>query len=112
MRKTAALVLTLAMVLTSISMAVARGQNPDIGTEMVICTGVGMTTVTIGPDGEPVETTHICPDSLSIFAATFALPALVQPEPRLLAHLSPSVSAPHRAAEALTPSARGPPASV
>ncbi len=65
-----ALFLSLMLVFTSVSMAVARGQSPDIGADMVVCTGVGMLTISIGPDGEPVQTPHICPDAMGLFGMT------------------------------------------
>lgn len=107
-----AYVLTLVLILTSLSFAAARGTNPDAGTEIVICSGVGMTTITIGPDGQPVEKTHICPDGATIFAADFALPGLERPESLLTAHLVMAVPLPVAARKVLSPSARGPPAPV
>ena len=104
-----ALFLSLTLTLTSYSMAVARGQNQDIGTDMVICTGVGMITITIGPDGEPVETTHICPDAMTIFAAaitTHDIPA--QPTALQWRVMVPEATLTHPQ-ETLSPSARGPP---
>lgn len=107
-----ALFLSLTLVLTSYSMAAARGQNPDRGTDMVICTGVGMTTITIGPNGEPVETTHICPDAMSIFAATVAMPNIMA-QPGTLQWRVAFANAPTAlAAQTLCPSARGPPLDV
>lgn len=106
------LFLSLTLALTSISMAAARGQNPDMGTDMVICTGVGMTTISIGADGEPVKTTHICPDSLSIFAVALAsinTPALPTPVQWRAAPPADTLIAPQ---ESLPPSARGPPLAV
>ncbi len=104
-----ALFLSLTLVLTSYSMAVARGQSPDIGTDMVICTGVGMITITIGPDDEPVETTHICPDAMSIFAAAmtaYDIPA--QPTAMQWRVMVPDTTL-IQPQETLSPSARGPP---
>ncbi len=104
--------LSLTLVLTSFSMAMARGQNPDMGTDMVICTGVGMVTITIGADGEPVETAHICPDAMSIFAAT----TITHDIPAPLTALQWRVMAPDtvltQPQETLSPSARGPPLDV
>ncbi len=104
-----ALFLSLTLVLTSYSLAVARGQSPDVGTDMVICTGVGMITMTIGADGEPTETAHICPDAVSLFVATLTkqdMPAQSfamqwrAPVPKTLNLQRQQV---------LSPSARGPP---
>lgn len=107
-----ALFLSLTLVLTSYSMAVARGQNPDRGTDMVICTGVGMTTITIGPDGTPVKTTHICPDAMSIFAATVALPNIPAQTMAMQWRVRPTNTVITQPAETLCPSARGPPLDV
>lgn len=107
-----ALVLSLVLVLTSYSMAVARGQSPDVGTEMVICTGVGMITMTIGSDGEPVETAHICPDAMSLFATAL----LAQDIPAQAATMQWRAVVPdaliRQPQETLSPSARGPPLAV
>lgn len=107
-----ALFLSLTLVLTSYSVAVARGQNPDIGTGLVICTGVGMTTITVGPDGEPVATTHICPDAMSFFATSIGGQIFsAQPKAMQWRIKLPKASA-VRPAETLSPSARGPPLDV
>ncbi len=107
-----ALFLSLMLALTSYSMAVARGQSPDIGTDMVICTGVGMVTITIGPDGEPVEATHICPDAMSIFAATMT-PHDIPAQPTALQwRVMVPDAALTQPQETLSPSARGPPLDV
>jgi len=107
-----ALFLSLLLAFTSLSFASARGQNPDLGTEIVICTGVGMTTITLGADGEPIETTHICPDGTSIFSASFTLPVIEQPQTRLVARVTMDAVTPLITLEELSPSARGPPALV
>jgi len=104
-----AIFLSLSLVITSFSMAVARGQNPDFGTDIVICSGVGMTTITIGPDGEPIKKTHICPDGLSIFVAIFA-PVIIPVQPSAMQWRAvPVVAAFTRLLQTLSPSARGPP---
>ncbi|SPF75203.1 hypothetical protein ALP8811_00188 [Aliiroseovarius pelagivivens] len=109
-----AYVLAFALTITSFALADARGDNPDIGGafEMVLCTGTGMTTITLGPDGEPVESVHLCPDGTSIFAASFALPAMDAPATRLVARTVPSQVTPLVGRDELSPSARGPPALV
>ncbi len=104
-----ALLLSLTLALTSYSMAMARGQSPDIGTDMVICTGVGMITMTIGADGEPVKATHICPDAMSIFAATLAAPALPIQPTAMGWRAAPFTDATTAPQETLSPSARAPP---
>jgi len=111
-----AYVLALVLTVTSFSFAQARGTNPDMGpdmgVEMVICTGVGLTTISVGADGQPIETTHVCPDAAQLFAASFVMPQLVAPEARLVARMSRvTVTTPITQHE-LSPSARGPPARV
>lgn len=69
MRAYLALALSLVLVLTSHSMAQARGMAAPAG-EMVICTGSGYVTVLTDAEGQPVGPSHICPDcALSLFAA-------------------------------------------
>lgn len=113
-RAVCAYVLAFALTITSFALADARGDNPDIGgaLEMVLCTGTGMTTITLGPDGEPIESVHLCPDGTSIFAASFALPSLDTPETPVIAHIVPSRAVAHLGRDELSPSARGPPALV
>ncbi|MCF6317049.1 MAG: hypothetical protein L3J30_12385 [Marinosulfonomonas sp.] len=65
--------------------------------------------MTIGPGGEPVQTTHICPDAMSIFAAitiTHDIPA--QPTALQWRVMVPEVAL-AQPQETLCPSARGPP---
>lgn len=106
-----AYVLTLSLGLAGISLAHARGENADMdkAIDMVICTGVGMVTFVIGPDGEPVESVHLCPDGAQMIAATFAIPMLVAPQTRMFAQLSPVSWMSWSGREELAPSARGPP---
>lgn len=60
------LIVTLA--LTGQTMASARGQAQAAG-EIVICAGTAVTTITVDRNGQPVKTTHICPDmALSLLA--------------------------------------------
>ena len=100
----------LALTLASFVLADARGASHDIGYDAVICTGVGMVTITLGPDGQPVETAEPCPDGTSIFAASFALPELARPDAQLLAQIVRPTGAPLFEQDELSPSARGPPA--
>ncbi|MHA6266083.1 hypothetical protein [uncultured Aliiroseovarius sp.] len=113
-RAFAAYVLALLLTVTSFSLAQARGSSPDVGAaiEMVICTGVGMTTLSVGPDGEPIESVHLCPDGAQIFAAEFSVPTFDRPELRIVSHIVPMQVLAHVGRTELTPSARGPPALV
>ena len=58
------LTLTLAFLIavTSQQMAVARGAMMDAAGQVVLCTGHGVQTVTIGRNGDPIKVVHICPD--------------------------------------------------
>lgn len=107
-----AYVLALALTVTSFSLADARGSSPDLtgAFDLVLCTGTGMTTITMSSDGEPIESVHLCPDGTSIFSADFAIPALNAPEARLVARIVPSRVTYTPGRSELTPSARGPPA--
>ncbi len=107
-----AYVLALVLTVTGFSFAQARGVHPDMGMEMVICTGVGMTTITVGPDGAPIETNHVCPDAAQSFVAAFALPVVLRPEARLVGVVTPQVTPLVGSHQELSPSARGPPALV
>ncbi|SEV99691.1 hypothetical protein SAMN05444851_0765 [Aliiroseovarius sediminilitoris] len=106
--------LALALTVASFSLAYARGGSPDMdkAIELVICTGVGMVTMTIGPDGEPVESIYLCPDGAQMFAAAFAFPVVHMPEARLINRITPMNSASFLGRPSLTPSARGPPALI
>lgn len=62
------LFLILALALTGQTLASARGQAQAAG-EIVICAGTAVTTITVDRNGQPVKTTHICPDmALSLLA--------------------------------------------
>lgn len=109
MRNVTAYLAAMALTLASLVLADARGASHDIGAEAVICTGAGMITITLGPDGQPVETAEACPDGTSIFAASFSLPVIPRPEARLITHLASPVGTALTSHDALSPSARGPP---
>lgn len=109
-----AYLLAFALTITSFALADARGENPDMNGafDMVLCTGTGMTTITLGPDGEPIESVHLCPDGTSIFSASFVVPDVTAPEIRLVSHSVPVQVVDLLGRDELTPSARGPPALV
>ncbi|MCB1389437.1 MAG: hypothetical protein KDK12_09930 [Rhodobacteraceae bacterium] len=61
--------LVLTLVSGSVTMASARHQAQAVG-EVVICTGYGLTTITIDENGNPVTGEPIlCPDCLPALAA-------------------------------------------
>ncbi|MDU8929874.1 hypothetical protein RXV86_21010 [Alisedimentitalea sp. MJ-SS2] len=68
LRTYAGIVLTLMLVLTSQSMAVARGM-PNATGEIILCTSEGIVSVAVDENGQPVDPPHICPDcAMSLFA--------------------------------------------
>ncbi|WP_420396905.1 hypothetical protein [Nioella sp.] len=69
-----ALLLALMLAMTSVSMAVARGGMSMTGS-MILCIDADQQVVPLGPDGEPMETTHACPD------CTIGTLALTEPQP-------------------------------
>lgn len=108
-RRLTSLLLALTLALTSVTMAVARGQTRLAG-EVVICSGAGVTTITVDQNGQPVHQIHICPDMvLGLMAALDApAPVVLRPQTRaeaLLAH-----HATREVAQAVPqPKARSPP---
>lgn len=69
-----ALLLSLMLVVTSHSMAVARGMPGPAG-QMVICTGTGPVMISVDEDGQPTGPAHICPDAaLSLIQVAFDSP--------------------------------------
>ena len=78
-RKYLAAFCALLLVVTSHSMAQARGTT-DADGQIVICTGTGPITVLVDGDGQPMERGHVCPDcAMSLFAgegAPFDTPVL------------------------------------
>ncbi len=106
--------LCLALALGSVSMAVARGQAVALskgGVTIVICSGYGVTTITLDDQGNPIGPIHPCPECLAGLAA-YLTPA----QPVIIAVVSAGERLPAgapvsqlRAAAVLTTRARGPP---
>lgn len=69
-----ALLLGLVLAMTSVSMAVARGGMSMSGT-MILCIDAGQQVLPLGPDGQPQDVSHACPD------CTIGALALVEPQP-------------------------------
>lgn len=71
----------LALAASSVTMAAARGHTRTAG-EVVICSGYGLTTVTVEAAGRPCGTVQICPDMvLALIAAHSDAPlGLTRPE--------------------------------
>ncbi|HBZ45353.1 MAG TPA: hypothetical protein DEO85_15160 [Maritimibacter sp.] len=112
MRGLFAYILSFVLAMSGFVLAEAKGASHDIGMEIVICSGVGMTTITIGPDGEPIEATEVCPEGHSIFVATMTAPDLPQPKLLLVDRVEPTVLSLLVARDEVSPSARGPPVAL
>ncbi len=110
-----AYLLTLVLVVTGLSLAQARGAAPLSGVasmngaEVEICTGIGVTTISVGSDGQPVKTQHVCPDGAQHFVVAFHVPLIDQPEERLVQLTAPVPAVAVATPPELVPSARGPP---
>lgn len=104
--------LVVVVALTSLTMAVARGQTRVAG-EIVICTGYGMTTITVDENGQPTGPVHLCPDMVLAMMAAIDTPApdFTRPETVTRRIETPVVTL-AGALWAPTPRARGPPAPV
>ncbi|MGR3376243.1 hypothetical protein [Salipiger abyssi] len=93
-------------------MAVARAQPAPAG-EIVICSGLGLVTVMVDAEGNPVGHSHVCPDGLlTLFAAAGggwtppqALPLWLRVAPEFAARRGQGMRMP-------VPQARDPPAAV
>ena len=79
LRALTALGLCLFLVLTSVTLAVARGAPQPVG-QIVLCTGAGTRTVLVDADGAPMSPPHVCPDCLLAFHATAPRDPLPAPQ--------------------------------
>ena len=62
------------LVVTSLSMAVARGAPGPAG-QLVICTGSGPVMINVDAEGQPTGAAHICPEAaLSLIQMGFDCP--------------------------------------
>ncbi|MGO4910375.1 hypothetical protein ACEN2J_18865 [Pseudorhodobacter sp. W20_MBD10_FR17] len=106
--------LCLALVAGSVSMAVAKGQAAAMsngGTTIVICSGYGVLSITLDDQGNPVGPVHPCPECLAGLAAYLppdspTIAALTSAGERVVAI---GLSTRPRAADVLVTRARGPP---
>lgn len=111
MRALNALLLSLLLAVTSVTTAVARGQEP-MGLTLTLCSEGEARTVTLDASGNPVSAhEHHCPDCLSGLVALDLPAPLPAPARPLTRATSLALPQPVQAASApQTPSrARGPP---
>ena len=108
-RSVAALLFAAILAATSLTMAVARGQARVAG-EIVICTGYGMTTISVDDRGQPTGPVHLCPDMVLGMMAAVGVPSSVPPRPegQVVALVVPEPAAPASRA-VMRARARGPP---
>ncbi len=94
---------------TSLTMATARGQTRIAG-EIVICTGYGLSTISVDENGNPTGPIHVCPDMvLALMSALDSAQVLPErPETRADLVAQPLISTPASRSLA-TARARGPP---
>lgn len=111
-RVLSALVLSLVLAVTSVTLAVSRGQAAGLS-EMVICSDGAAVTVTVDAQGNPVERPHHCPDCLVQAAADWSAPPVIA-APATLSRLRFALPARPDVAERTSPNpaARGPPTLV
>ncbi|MBK0326514.1 hypothetical protein I5535_04320 [Rhodobacteraceae bacterium F11138] len=104
--------LILLLLLTSESMAVARGA-PGPGGQIELCTGTGPVMVYVDENGAPIGAPHVCPDYALTLLACIATPDSA-PLPVVSAPRSDRVmpDRPCRSFLWLERLARGPPLSV
>lgn len=100
------------LAVTSLTMAVARGQTHIAG-EIVICTGYGITTISVDENGDPVGPVHLCPDMVLGMMAALEMPApdLTRPDGPASRLTATETTIP-LAQSAPTPRARDPPIPV
>lgn len=96
LRPIAIALLALAVMASSVPMAVARNQPRPIG-EMVLCTGYGMVVVSVDAQGQPTGPMMPCPDCVMTLAGLDGAGAVLPPPPLVLiaqAHALRSLPAP------------------
>ena len=68
------LFLILMLALTSQGLAAARGQSRAVS-ELVICAGAAVITLSVDGDGKPVKRSDFCPDMAPQLLAAVGMPA-------------------------------------
>lgn len=113
LRTIAITLLALAVMASSVTMAVARNQPRPIG-EMVLCTGYGMVMVSVDAQGQPTGPMMPCPDCVITLAGLDGGGAVLPQPPKTLvaqAHALRSLPAPAPGAPVFRHS-RAPPVAV
>lgn len=113
LRTLAIALLALAVMASSVTMAVARNQPRPLG-EMVLCTGYGMVVVSVDAQGQPTGPMMPCPDCVITLAGLDGASAVLPLPPQTLAaqaHALRSLPAPATGTPAFH-HARAPPVTV
>lgn len=110
-RQFAGFALALIIALTSVTMALARGQTRDATGTIIICSGAGVVQIQLDAKGNPVGPAHICPDCAVGALAWVEAPLLVLETEGVAHRLSFNIERMSLAGLARSePRARGPPA--
>lgn len=105
-----ATLLALLLLVTSQSMAVARGTMKDASGAMVLCTGTGPITVLTDENGQPIGPNHICPDcAMSVMAGLAAPLSIASPNEQITALTPAAQLTPQSATDPPPAHARAPP---
>ena len=105
------LLLGCVIVTSSVTVAVARGQTAT-SRQVVICTGLGVTTLAVDADGRPLGPLHPCPDCLGSLMTAALAEAFTPPAAPVTRGLALRLPMPGQAAALarFSANARGPPA--
>jgi len=104
-----ALSLSVMLVFTSNSMAVARGMPGPDG-QMLTCTGQGPVMISTDANGNPVGPPYICPDAaLSLLTTALVTPESAGPAPQRFQKLRHAEVALDSGTRVVSAQARGPP---
>ncbi len=110
LRRSACLAVALILAVTSVGLAVARGQRVPAGL-IEICTGAGTVMLALDAEGKPAGPVHLCPDAALFVAEGLPPPGPRPPDPRVRPVQVPAVAS-QSGRTAPTATARGPPAAA
>ncbi len=105
------LLLALLMAVTSVTMAVARGQSPMSSQEVELCIAGSAQTVSVDASGKPITPRHPCPEctlGMTAFTLVEATAPLLRPATRTTT-LRPAFAPAAASLTAPAARARGPP---
>jgi hypothetical protein len=101
-----------AAILALTSVTLALGQHGQMGTvQMVLCSDLGDTVITLDAQGNPIESAHVCPDCVAAIVAQDVPAGAALPLPPLSSRLWQAVPSEHANLSRSHPPtyARGPP---